>query len=70
MTAHVRGAAEAAAIEDFLWLLSVGEDIDRALTRVGLSAAAMDAKLRRAGAESPAGLAHAVNREKARRRNG
>lgn len=60
MTAQLRGAAAEAAVEDFLWLLGVGEHVDRALRRVGLSATAMDKLLGRVGGERPACLAAAV----------
>ncbi len=53
---YLKGDAAAAVVEDFMWLLDVGEYVDRALRRVGVTPAAMEKLLRRRGVELPAQL--------------
>ncbi|WP_037165063.1 hypothetical protein [Rhodococcoides fascians] len=68
---YLKGEAAAAAVEDFMWLLGVGEHIDRALRRVGVTPAAMEKLLRRRGDELPAELVGvAAQRRREGLRNG
>ncbi|OZF41904.1 hypothetical protein [Rhodococcus sp. 14-2470-1a] len=68
---YLKGEDAEAVVEDFTFLLDVGEYVDRALRRVGMTAAGMEKLLVRRGVELPAQLVGvAAQRRREGLRNG